>query len=416
MQRHPFQGFGLAAVFAGLSVLGAAGSVSAATCDAEDELVIGDHQPLSGASAAFGEQTHRGVILAIKHYNEGTHPLNTMPCLEVGGKKYKLKTVVYDNKYTAEGGIAAANRLVFEDGAKYVVGSVGSGPSMAASDAVFEPNKIIFASTGWSTNVIGEDKPYTFRLNATSREYGIAFWQWAVGEGNLPDIKTMAMATRDDEAGRGSAPPYIEVVESFGVENVALEFWTIGTTDFYPYLTRLMAAEPDLIDVGSNPVEEGLKIKQLRELGWEGPIRALCNLPEVTMETAGGPEVMEGVYCAYPFDWDAGPPYITEQMAKFRDEYRADYPGDEPAALTMAVYDVTVGLVEAMKQAGTVEDTTKVRDALENLSWELSSGVMTSWGGKETYGRAHQVVQPVPVSQFKDGKTAVVGMPIVPVP
>ena len=125
---------------------------------------------------------------------------------------------------------------------------------------------------------------------------------------------------------------------------------------------------------------------------------------------------MEGVYCAYPFDWDAGPPYITEQMAKFRDEYRADYPGDEPAALTMAVYDVTVGLVEAMKQAGTVEDTTKVRDAFENLSWELSSGVMTSWGGKETYGRAHQVVQPVPVSQFKDGKTAVVGMPIVPVP
>ena len=332
MQNHPFRRFGLAATFAAVTALGAAGSVSAATCDAEDELLIGDHQPLSGASAAFGEQTHRGVILAIKHYNDGTHPMNPTPCLEVGGKKYKLKTVVYDNKYTAEGGIAAANRLVFQDGAKYSVGSVGSGPSVAASDAVFEPNKIIFVSTGWSTNVIGEDKPYTFRLNATSREFGIAFWQWAVGEGNLPDIKTMALATRDDEAGRGATPPYLEIVNSFGVENVALEFWTIGTTDFYPYLTRLMAAEPDLIDVSSNPVEEGLKIKQLRELGWEGPIRALCNLPQVTMETAGGPEVVEGVYCAYPVDFDAGPPYITEQMARFRDEYRADYPGDEHAA------------------------------------------------------------------------------------
>ena len=144
MRNHPFRRFGLAATFAAVTALGAAGSVSAATCDAEDELLIGDHQPLSGASAAFGEQTYRGVILAIKHYNDGTHPMNPTPCLEVRGKKYKLKTVVYDNKYTAEGGIAAANRLVFEDGAKYSVGSVGSGPSVAASDAVFEPNEIIF--------------------------------------------------------------------------------------------------------------------------------------------------------------------------------------------------------------------------------------------------------------------------------
>ena len=143
MRNHPFQRFGLAATFAAVTALGAAGPVSAATCDAEDELLIGDHQPLSGASAAFGEQTHRGVILAIKHYNEGTHPLNETPCLEVGGKKYKLKTVVYDNKYTAEGGIAAANRLVFEDGAKYVVGSVGSGPSMAASDASVIPSSVL---------------------------------------------------------------------------------------------------------------------------------------------------------------------------------------------------------------------------------------------------------------------------------
>ena len=129
---------------AAVSVMGATGAVSAATCDAKDELVIGDHQPLSGTLAGLGTETHRGVILAVKHYNEGTHPLNPTPCLHVGGKKYKLKEVVYDNKVSAEGGIAAAKRLVFNDGVKFVVGSVGSGPSMASSEAVFEPNKVIF--------------------------------------------------------------------------------------------------------------------------------------------------------------------------------------------------------------------------------------------------------------------------------
>ena len=98
-----------------VSILMAAGSVSAATCDAKDELMIGDHQPLSGASAAAGQALHNAVKLAVKHYNEGTHPLNSTPCLHVGGKKYKLTDAVYDNRYTAEGGIAAAKRLVFED-------------------------------------------------------------------------------------------------------------------------------------------------------------------------------------------------------------------------------------------------------------------------------------------------------------
>ena len=53
----------------GTMVLGVtAGSLSAQNCD--DELVIGDIQPLSGAYGQAGEQTHRGVVLAAKHYNE----------------------------------------------------------------------------------------------------------------------------------------------------------------------------------------------------------------------------------------------------------------------------------------------------------------------------------------------------------
>jgi len=53
---------------------------------------------------------------------------------------------------------------------------------------------------------------------------------------------------------------------------------------------------------------------------------------------------------------------------------------------------------------------------LEKFNWMLSTGYMTSWGGKKTAGIAHQVVQPVPVSQIKNGKATVVAMPIVAVP
>jgi branched-chain amino acid transport system substrate-binding protein len=355
------------------------------------------------------------VELIIKHYNEGTHPLNPTPCLNVGGKTYKLKTVVYENKCTAEGGIAAANRLVFQDGAKYVLGTICSGASMASSEAVFTPNKVVFFSTGWNPNVIGEDKPYTFRLNPTGREYAEAFVQWAT-EGGIPDLKTVAYSTVDNEAGRGTEPAKSKVAEKFGLKIVASEFFPVGTTDYYPYLTRIMAKKPDMIDITADSPDEGLHIKQLRELGYEGVIKVNCDVPTVLIEAAGGQEAVEGVYCSSAFDWDSGPPYITQQMANFRDEIRKDYPGNEPTIIALLAYDAGVGLFESMKMAGTIEDTDKVRDVLKNYKWMLSTGYMSSWGGKERYGVDRQVVQPISVSQMKNGVPVIVGMPIVPVP
>ena len=413
MKRYPFQRFGLAATFAAVTALGAAGSVSAQDCD--DELVIGDMQPLSGNHGQVGAQTHRGVVLAAKHYNAGSHPLNSTPCLNVAGKTYRIKTVVYDHLYTSEGAVAAANRLVFQDKTKYVVGTYGSGPSMAATDAVYTPNKIIHLATGWAPKVLGPDKPYAYRLGPTGREYGHAFWQWAT-EGGAPNIKKVAMLLPNDESGRGNAPRERAVMEQYGIEWVAAEWWEPAQVEFYPLLARALAAKPDLVYIHAGPKQEGLMIKQLRELGWEGPIRGLCPQLKVSFEIAGGPEAYEGTYCNFGLDWDAGPPFVTKEMERFRDAYRADYPGDEPTLQVLSVYDATVGLMEAMKMAGTVEDSVKVNDVFQNFNWMLSLGAMSSWGGKETSGRAAQVVQPILISQIRNGKITAVGNPIVPIP
>ena len=76
---------------------------------------------------------------------------------------------------------------------------------------------------------------------------------------------------------------------------------------------------------------------------------------------------------------------------------------------------MAVGFFEAMKKADSL-DTTKVRDALRELSWQLSSGDMSGWGGKETYGIDHQLITTVFVNQFRDGKVVTIGkvLPAVP--
>ena len=67
-----------------------------------------------------------------------------------------------------------------------------------------------------------------------------------------------------------------------------------------------------------------------------------------------------------------------------------------------------MGLIEAIKKADSL-DTTAVRDALETTSWRLTDGSMAKWGGAKTYGINHQLIHPLFVNQFQDGKVVTVG-------
>jgi len=394
-------------------VLLGVGPVSAGTCNATNELIIGSHQPLSGPSAASGIAYNRGLLLALKHYNEGEHPFNPEPCLNVAGKKYKLVNKVYDNKYTGEGGLAACKKLVFDDGVRFIIGTMGSGPSITCADAVTEPNKVIFLTSGWSTKVLRGDRKYTYRFTPTGREFGQAFWAWA--KENLPQIKKVGVTGRNDDAGRGSVPTMRKVMRSFGYEvRDEPEWLDIGQTDYYPQLSRVLNHKPDMVNIINNPIEEGLQIKQLRELGWDGPIRGICQQPQQMMDTAGGKDVVEGVYCISGIDFDQGPPFITPEMSRIRNAHLAEF-GDDLELQPLMVYDGTIGVLEAIKMAGTI-DSEEVNKVFRNFNWKLSSGFMTSWGGKEALGNKGQLVQPVGVSQFQDGIIRVIGNVVISVP
>ena len=112
----------------------------------ENVLVIGDFQPLSGPGASLGVGNHRGVELAVDD-------INAQGGITVGGKQYTLKTIVYDHKGTAEGGVTAANKLVFDDGVKFIVGTTGSGPSIAATEAFSTSTVHVMLSELSSTSV-----------------------------------------------------------------------------------------------------------------------------------------------------------------------------------------------------------------------------------------------------------------------
>ena len=76
---------------------------------------------------------------------------------------------------------------------------------------------------------------------------------------------------------------------------------------------------------------------------------------------------------------------------------------------------MAIGIFEAIKKAGTL-DTTKVRDTLRELSWLLTTGDMSDWGGEELYGIKHQIITPTFISEIRNGEVVTVAKIITPVP
>src|SRR5699024_3665961 len=108
-----------------MSVLLAAAMVAATAVPAfaADTVKIGVYEPASGDNGAGGKQE----TLGIQYANSET------PTVEIDGKEYTVELDIVDNESSNDKGPSAAAQLV-SDGVSIVLGSYGSGVSIAASD------------------------------------------------------------------------------------------------------------------------------------------------------------------------------------------------------------------------------------------------------------------------------------------
>src|SRR5437879_237000 len=109
--------------FLKVALLSSVFAVSSYAAEAET-LKLGVLATLSGAGTAWGIAMQGAAELAAED-------VNSKGGLEVGGKKYRIEVIAYDDHYKAADALTAFNRLVFDDGIKYVVGPLGSAPALA---------------------------------------------------------------------------------------------------------------------------------------------------------------------------------------------------------------------------------------------------------------------------------------------
>ena len=98
---------------------------SAATAKVDgDTIILGAAISLTGKYATNGIHAQKGYEFAVKKINDTGG-------VQVGGKSYKLKVQYYDDESTPARGAQLAERLINQDGIKYMLGPYSSGLTKA---------------------------------------------------------------------------------------------------------------------------------------------------------------------------------------------------------------------------------------------------------------------------------------------
>ena len=184
---------------------------------------IGVFEPASGDSGAGGKQE----MLGMQYANKET------PTVEIGGTTYDVELVYADNGSSTDKAPSAAQQLVSE-GVSVVLGSYGSGVSIAGSQYFADANIPAIGVTCTNPQVTAGNSHY-FRICFLDPFQGTVLANYASKELGATVAYTLGELGNDYD--QGLCTYFKQAFEALG-GTVIPESFPTGTADFTSYLTN----------------------------------------------------------------------------------------------------------------------------------------------------------------------------------
>ncbi|TFG84244.1 MAG: ABC transporter substrate-binding protein [Spirochaetales bacterium] len=315
---------------------------------AADIVKFGVFEPLTGANAAGGAEELDGIRLAQSLY----------PTVTMGGKEYKIELVITDNKSDKVEAANAGQRLVDSDKVNIVLGSWGSGLSMAAGP-IFKDAKVPAIGLSCTNPLVTRDNDFYFRVCFIDPFQGTVMANYAYKEVKARTAVIVREVSNDYSV--GLAKFFTDSFKALtGNQNSILAElnYNTGDQDFSAQLTQIKSLKPDVIFAPGNYTESALVIKQARELGITVPFLG-GDTWEIAEFINVGKEAVEGAVMSAFFDNDAP---ITPMSKVFVAEYQKKY-GKLPSGTAVLGFDGYILAIDAIQRAGSL-DPIKIRDAI----------------------------------------------------
>ncbi|WP_323032462.1 ABC transporter substrate-binding protein [Paracoccus sp. (in: a-proteobacteria)] len=365
-----------------------ASALSLGALSAQAETIrIGLIGSLTGGGAAWGQAMHQGAKIAADRKNAAGG-------ITVGDKTYDLEVIAYDDHYKAADAVGAYNRLVHQDGARFVV-LMGSAGALAVKQNV-EDDQILALTSAYSTKVIDDDTRYMFRLFSTAHDYARGLIEWTAE--NHPERRIVVL-NPNDETGWDQQQVTEPIYRELGYEILAAEQYERTLQDFQPLFTKILALNPDIVDFGStSPATAGLMTRQIREMGYKGKLTKTGGAGPEEIVAAAGPEAAEGMISVLYAD--PANPGFQDLMAAYKENT-----GHDGNAIIVAFYDAINVLIAAMEASEDPADASKVAEAFATALPATSvQGDPLTPGSLSADGKPRQILTTMYVGQIENGE------------
>ena len=224
-------------------------------------LKIGHIGVMSGSAASWG-LINKYAALA------GAQIINEDGGFEIGGEKYDIEIVSLDTKQDPRVAIAGAERLVYQEGIKYIIGP-NVDETTRAILPVLEKAGAFNICYGWLRALFTAPSKNTALGMIAGYQSAPVIYKYLKEQ---KGVKSLACVPRNDASGLNSRDSCVEAASQLGIKITSSDStYEPNTSDFFPIMGRIIGQNPDLIVLsGVSPSDAPLLIRAARELGYKG--------------------------------------------------------------------------------------------------------------------------------------------------
>lgn len=348
--------------------------------EAPKPILIGFTSDASGQYANSGAMDRRGMMLAIKEFNE-----------QGGLLGRPIEFVHYDTETNPATGTRVAERMINQDGVSFIIGAVSSGVANAISQ-VAQEHGVIYFNTNSSSPTESSDNCH--RTKFVWDGHGGNFSNATVNGAVETFGDQWVLLTNDYVWGHETSAKTRELAEAAGASIVDELLVPQGTRDFSSYLLTLQQLEPDVVAaaVGGDDLK-ALRI-QVVEQGMDQDIAWINNQQDWPDVYGVPPFGLFGTTWYYGLDL----PGVDEFVSKYQEEY-PDSSLQVPGNVYYNGYMAMNTLLSAVEQAGTTNNHEVIK-VLEGWQWTAEERLQdhAAWIDPDT----HQIQQTIYLGTAND--------------
>jgi branched-chain amino acid transport system substrate-binding protein len=338
---------------------------------------IGYIGPITGP---LGVSTGESVIQGFKLANQNNPVINN-----------RKITVIYEDDACSDikKAVSAAQKLIEIDKVDVLVNGLCSGSTLAVAP-IAEKNKVVMITPGAAAPSISKAGDYVFRLAASSATGGAAVVDLIKDKG----YKTIGFIYENNEYPIGWKDAFtLEYLKSYPNVKFVEESAIVGANDFRTQITKVMAANPDvIIALPLMPTAANVMLNQVRELGFKKP---LIGNEIFSLQSVIHNKNSEGMFVTvYRNDTE------SLEFMSFLGQYKKVYGKDIQEALYGAISYDTYNLIADSVKACASKNSDCIKDFLYGV--KDYNGI----SGSITIDSNGDAVRDFSLKQIVDGKVA----------